>query len=133
FLEGMMDFALLPEYFGGSFDMEYAEKLAVEAFEEDGFEESKTKARLDELELFTPCAFFRTPLLFVRLFVCLSVCLFVCLFRFAPQKSGPPNSNSLFALLFLCLPKQSTLKLASFWLGTSDFRLRSFQSHIHLR
>ena len=30
-----MDFALLPEYFGGSFDMEYAEKLVVEAFEED--------------------------------------------------------------------------------------------------
>ncbi|EJK46529.1 hypothetical protein THAOC_34799 [Thalassiosira oceanica] len=37
-LEGTMDFALLPEYFGGSFDMEYAEKLVVEAFEEDGFE-----------------------------------------------------------------------------------------------
>ncbi|EJK67271.1 hypothetical protein THAOC_11724 [Thalassiosira oceanica] len=30
-----MDFALLPEYFGGSFDREYAEKLFVEAFEED--------------------------------------------------------------------------------------------------
>ena len=34
-LEGTMDFALLPEYFGGSFDMEYAKKLVVEAFEED--------------------------------------------------------------------------------------------------
>ncbi|EJK50854.1 hypothetical protein THAOC_30040, partial [Thalassiosira oceanica] len=32
---GTMDFALLPEYFGGSFDMEYAKKLVVEAFEED--------------------------------------------------------------------------------------------------
>ena len=30
-----MDFALLLEYFGGSFDREYAEKLVVEAFEED--------------------------------------------------------------------------------------------------
>ncbi|EJK66085.1 hypothetical protein THAOC_13012, partial [Thalassiosira oceanica] len=30
-----MDFALLPEYFGGSFDIEYAKKLVVEAFEED--------------------------------------------------------------------------------------------------
>ncbi|EJK70353.1 hypothetical protein THAOC_08296 [Thalassiosira oceanica] len=30
-----MDFALLPEYFGGSFDMEYAKKLVIEAFEED--------------------------------------------------------------------------------------------------
>ncbi|EJK65961.1 hypothetical protein THAOC_13141 [Thalassiosira oceanica] len=28
-------FALLPEYFGGSFGREYAEKLVVEAFEED--------------------------------------------------------------------------------------------------
>ncbi|EJK70877.1 hypothetical protein THAOC_07732 [Thalassiosira oceanica] len=34
-LEGTMDFDLLPEYFRGSFDMEYAEKLVVEAFEED--------------------------------------------------------------------------------------------------
>ncbi|EJK45485.1 hypothetical protein THAOC_35897, partial [Thalassiosira oceanica] len=35
-LEGTtMDFALLPEYFGGSFGMEYAEKLVIEAFEED--------------------------------------------------------------------------------------------------
>ncbi|EJK58821.1 hypothetical protein THAOC_21020 [Thalassiosira oceanica] len=34
-LDGTMDFALLPEYFGGSFDMEYAKKLVVEAFEED--------------------------------------------------------------------------------------------------
>ena len=34
-LDGTMDFDLLPEYFGGSFDREYAEKLVVEAFEED--------------------------------------------------------------------------------------------------
>ena len=34
-LDGTMDFALLPEYFGGSFDRDYAEKLVVEAFEED--------------------------------------------------------------------------------------------------
>ncbi|EJK70724.1 hypothetical protein THAOC_07891, partial [Thalassiosira oceanica] len=45
-LEGTMDFALLPEYFGGSFDMEYAEKLVVEAFEEDtGFEVVATSSR----------------------------------------------------------------------------------------
>ena len=30
-----MNFALLQEYFGVSFDREYAEKLVVEAFEED--------------------------------------------------------------------------------------------------
>ncbi|EJK73381.1 hypothetical protein THAOC_04998 [Thalassiosira oceanica] len=38
--DGTMDFALLPKYFGGSFDREYAEKLVVKAFEEDagGFE-----------------------------------------------------------------------------------------------
>ncbi|EJK69173.1 hypothetical protein THAOC_09599 [Thalassiosira oceanica] len=35
FLDGTMDFALLPEYFGGSFDRNYAKKLVVEAFEED--------------------------------------------------------------------------------------------------
>ena len=34
-LEGTMNFALLQEYFGVSFDREYAEKLVVEAFEED--------------------------------------------------------------------------------------------------
>ena len=34
-LDGTMDFALLPEYFGGSFDRDYAEKLVVEAFKED--------------------------------------------------------------------------------------------------
>ena len=28
-LEGIMDFDLLPEYFGGSFDREYAEKLVL--------------------------------------------------------------------------------------------------------
>ncbi|EJK73210.1 hypothetical protein THAOC_05177 [Thalassiosira oceanica] len=33
---------------------------------------SKTKARLDELELLPPVHFFRTPLLFVCLFVCLT-------------------------------------------------------------
>ena len=40
-LDETMDFALLPEYFGGSFDRDYAEKLVVEAFEED-----KTRARV---------------------------------------------------------------------------------------
>ena len=30
-----MDFDLLPEYFGSSFDRKYAEKLVIEAFEED--------------------------------------------------------------------------------------------------
>ncbi|EJK67113.1 hypothetical protein THAOC_11892 [Thalassiosira oceanica] len=30
FLDGTMDFALLPEYFGGSFDRDYAKKLVVE-------------------------------------------------------------------------------------------------------
>ena len=34
-LDGTMDFDLLPEYFGSSFDRKYAEKLVVEAFEED--------------------------------------------------------------------------------------------------
>ena len=34
-MDETMDFALLPEYFGGSFDRDYAEKLVVEAFEED--------------------------------------------------------------------------------------------------
>ncbi|EJK62300.1 hypothetical protein THAOC_17091, partial [Thalassiosira oceanica] len=69
------------------------EKLASDSIQASALEESKTKARLDELELFTPCAFFRTPLLFVRLFVCLFVCL--C---FAPQKSGPPNKTLPFYL-----------------------------------
>ena len=34
-LDGTMDFDLLPEYFGSSFDRKYAEKLVIEAFEED--------------------------------------------------------------------------------------------------
>ena len=34
-LEGSMDFDLLPKYFGNLFDMEFAKKLAIEAFEED--------------------------------------------------------------------------------------------------
>ncbi|EJK66905.1 hypothetical protein THAOC_12124 [Thalassiosira oceanica] len=33
-LEGTIDFALLPEYFGGSSDRDYAEKLVVEAFDQ---------------------------------------------------------------------------------------------------
>ena len=50
-LEGTMDFALLPEYFGGSFDMEYAEKLVVEAFEEDtGLKVGSGVAESDEEE-----------------------------------------------------------------------------------
>ena len=34
-LDGTMDFDLFQEYFGSSFDRKYAEKLVVEAFEED--------------------------------------------------------------------------------------------------
>ncbi|EJK56712.1 hypothetical protein THAOC_23349 [Thalassiosira oceanica] len=34
-LEGAMNFNMLPEYFGNSFDREFAEKLVIEAFEED--------------------------------------------------------------------------------------------------
>ena len=34
-LEGSMDFDLLPKYFGNLFDMEFAKKLAIEAFKED--------------------------------------------------------------------------------------------------
>ena len=37
-MDGTIDFALLPEYFGGSFDSRQGlcrEKLVVEAFEED--------------------------------------------------------------------------------------------------
>ena len=30
-----MDFDLLPKYFGNLFDMEFAKKLVIEAFEED--------------------------------------------------------------------------------------------------
>ena len=46
-----MDFALLPEYFGGSFDREYAEKLVVEAFEEDtGLKVGSGVAENDEEE-----------------------------------------------------------------------------------
>ncbi|EJK66933.1 hypothetical protein THAOC_12093, partial [Thalassiosira oceanica] len=57
------------------------------ALQASALEESKTKARLDELELFTPCAFFSYTLA-----LCPFVCLFVCL-CFAPQKSGPPNKT----------------------------------------
>ncbi|EJK61560.1 hypothetical protein THAOC_17932 [Thalassiosira oceanica] len=46
-----MDFALLPEYFGGSFDREYAEKLVIEAFEEDtGLKVGSGVAENDEEE-----------------------------------------------------------------------------------
>ncbi|EJK46383.1 hypothetical protein THAOC_34948, partial [Thalassiosira oceanica] len=47
--EGKMNFALLPEYFGGSFNREYAEKLVVEAFEEDtGLKMGSGVAKNDE-------------------------------------------------------------------------------------
>lgn len=51
-LEGTMNFALLPEYFlGVSFDREYAEKLVVEAFEEDmGLKMGPGVAKNDEEE-----------------------------------------------------------------------------------
>ncbi|EJK59666.1 hypothetical protein THAOC_20076 [Thalassiosira oceanica] len=47
-----MDFALLPEYFGGSFDRDYAEKLVVEAFDEDtGLKSNKIKGKLSGVQL----------------------------------------------------------------------------------
>ncbi|EJK64163.1 hypothetical protein THAOC_15130 [Thalassiosira oceanica] len=52
-LEGTMNFCLAstPEYFGGSFDREYAEKLVVEAFEEDmGLKMGSGVAENDEEE-----------------------------------------------------------------------------------
>ena len=50
-LEGTMNFALLPEYFGGSFNREYVEKLVVEAFEEDtGLKVGSGVAKNDEEE-----------------------------------------------------------------------------------
>ena len=52
------------------------------------------KARLDELELFTPCAFFSYTLA-----LCPFVCLFVCLSLFCSPKerpSRPTKRSSLF-------------------------------------
>ena len=50
-----MDFDLLPEYFGGSFDREYAEKLVVEAFEEDtGLEVGSGVAEEDQDQVGEP-------------------------------------------------------------------------------
>ncbi|EJK61732.1 hypothetical protein THAOC_17727, partial [Thalassiosira oceanica] len=67
-------------------------KVEAANIQASALEESKTKARLDELELFTPCAFFSYTLA-----LCPFVCLFVCL-CFAPQKSGPPNKTLPFYL-----------------------------------
>ena len=50
-----------------------------------------TKARLDELELFTPREFFSYTLALVRLFVCLFVCLSVLVLL--PKRAAPPNKK----------------------------------------
>ena len=59
-------------------------------------EESKTKARLDELELFTPCTFFSYTL---------ALCPFVCLFVpvLLPKRAALPANKTL--VLFF-VPKQ---------------------------